>query len=633
MKKIFELTVFLTLLWTAAAPAWAQGSAVSLPEVVVTADSAEAADAAERSLTVPGAAAAKEAMQKVPGGVAVVDKADYATGRASTPQDILGWVPGLHVQQRDTSSLESRISIRGSGLQRTFHLRGILLLQDGIPLNNADGGGEAQRIEPLAVDYTEVFRGGNALRYGAATLGGAINFVSPTGHTADPFQTRFEGGSFGYIRSQMSFGNVSGPWDIYGSVSQFKQDGFRVHTDQDNYSVYTNTGYRWTDSAETRVYFTYVNAKSKLAGGLTKAQMNADPEQANAANLTLNYKRDFEYLRAAVKTTLRQDDGRLELIGYWSMFDLHHPIFQVIDQDTDDRGAEIRYVNEGELWGRENEFVIGLSGAIGTVDDDRYTSVGGTPAGRVGENDNTAVNGTLYAEDRFYFADRWAVVAGLQLLHSTRDMQDYYFVNGDDSGKKVYRAANPKAGLLFDVTPEVQLFGNYNRSYEPPSFSEMSTPTGDFRPNKGQVSDTFEIGSRGSADRFNWDVTWYRSVIDNELLSLNNAAGTALGTINAPSETVHQGVELGAGAVLLDKVAVSGGAGQSDSLVLRTLYNLSDFRFDGDPVFNDNQLPSFPEHFFKAELLYKHPSGLYLGPNMEQIFDRYPIDMANTFYA
>nr|MBP9733986.1 TonB-dependent receptor [Candidatus Omnitrophota bacterium] len=42
---------------------------------------------------------------------------------------------------------------------------------------------------------------------------------------------------------------------------------------------------------------------------------------------------------------------------------------------------------------------------------------------------------------------------------------------------------------------------------------------------------------------------------------------------------------------------------------------------------------SFPEHFFKAELLYKHPSGLYLGPNMEQIFDRYPIDMANTFYA
>ena len=85
MKKIFELTVFLTLLWTAAAPAWAQGSAVSLPEVVVTAVSAVAADAAERSLTVPGAAAAKEAMQKVPGGVAVVDKADYATGRASTP--------------------------------------------------------------------------------------------------------------------------------------------------------------------------------------------------------------------------------------------------------------------------------------------------------------------------------------------------------------------------------------------------------------------------------------------------------------------------------------------------------------------------------------------------------------------
>jgi iron complex outermembrane receptor protein len=643
MKKIIALWIVSSLIISAAGPGWAAGrnedrtaasqsAAAVLPEVVVSADKEG------KSLTVPTAAGAKADAAKTPGGVSVVSRSDYATGRASTPQDMLGWVPGLHVQQRDTASLESRISMRGSGLQRTFHLRGILLLQDGIPLNNADGGGDAQRIEPLATEYTEVFRGGNALRYGAATLGGAINFVSPTGHTADPFQVRFEGGSFGYIRSQMSFGNVSGPWDLYASVSQFKQDGFRDHTDQDNYTVYTNAGYRWTDSAETRAYFTYINAHSKLGGGLTKAQLNADPEQANTANLALNYKRDFEYMRAALKTTLKQGDQRLEFTGYWSLYDLHHPIFQVIHQDTDDWGAEVRYTSEGELWGREHAFTAGLSGAIGFVDDDRYTNSGGSTAGRVGENDNTAKNGVVYLEDRLELIDRWTLVSGIQLLYASRDMQDYYFVNGDDSGETIYRAANPKVGLLYDLigssgeAESVQLFTNYNRSYEPPSFSEMSTPTGDFRPNKGQVSDTFEAGVRGDQGRFGWDATFYHSTIDNELLSLNNAAGTALGTINAPSETVHQGIELGASAVVLERIGTVS-QDKADPLTLRTLYNWNDFRFDGDPVFRDNQLPSFPEHFFKAELMYNHPSGLYLGPNMEQIFDRYPIDMANTFFA
>ena len=43
-----------------------------------------------------------------------------------------------------------------------------------------------ERLEPLAARYVEVYRGPNALQYGAATLGGAINFVSPTGRSAPP---------------------------------------------------------------------------------------------------------------------------------------------------------------------------------------------------------------------------------------------------------------------------------------------------------------------------------------------------------------------------------------------------------------------------------------------------------------
>lgn len=74
----------------------------------------------------------------------------------------------------------SRLSIRGYGLSRGFHLRGINLLQDGIPFNFSDGSGDFQEIDPLILQHVEVYRGGNDLRYGAASLGGAINMATPT---------------------------------------------------------------------------------------------------------------------------------------------------------------------------------------------------------------------------------------------------------------------------------------------------------------------------------------------------------------------------------------------------------------------------------------------------------------------
>ncbi|MCG3177132.1 MAG: Vitamin B12 transporter BtuB [Candidatus Omnitrophica bacterium] len=616
-------------LWAAVSPALAAGSdnkTTVLPTVTVKGQQ-------QGSTVAPDSDAAAVQLKRIPGGVSLVRREDIERGRSSTPQDLLGWVPGLHVQQRDTSSLESRISVRGSGLQRTFHLRGLTLLQDGVPLNQTDGGGDAQRFEPLAIAYTEVYRGGNALRYGSTTLGGAVNFVSPTGYTADPFQARIEGGSFGTVHSQVSSGQVIGPWDYYVSVSQFKQDGYRDHTAQDNYTVMTNSGYKINDSVETRVYTTYLKALSKLGGSLTKSQMRTNPEQANAANVSLNYKRDIEYARLASKTTFTSGERKIDLIGHWSSYELFHPIFQVIYGEDDDWGAEVRYTDANELFGRPNELIVGLSGAVGYDDQDRYTNSGGLPTSRTAQTDSIAEQALLYAEDRFTVVDRLTVVGGGQLLYAERDVNDQFFANGDDSGQVVYRAFNPKIGLVYDLTETSQLFTGYNQSFEPPSFSEMTTPAADFRPNKAQVSKTLEGGARGQEDRWNWDVTLYHSWIDNELLSLNDATGTALGTINAPSETIHKGLELGAGVRLLDRLIVSSDAPETDRVIGRVLYNWSDFSFNGDPVYGDNQLPAFPEHFFKAEVLYEHPSGVYLGPNLEQSFERYPIDFANTFFA
>src|SRR3546814_10629295 len=81
-------------------------------------------------------------------------------------------------------------------------MRGITLLQDGIPINLADDNGDFQELDPQVFERIEVYRGANALSMGGSTLGGAINAVTPTGRTAPRFEFRLDGGSFSTIRGK-----------------------------------------------------------------------------------------------------------------------------------------------------------------------------------------------------------------------------------------------------------------------------------------------------------------------------------------------------------------------------------------------------------------------------------------------
>ena len=102
------------------------------------------------------------------------------------------------------------------------------------------------------------------------------------------------------------------------------------------------------------------------------------------------------------------------------------------------------------------------------------------------------------------------------------------------------------------------------------------------------------------------------------------------GVLNA-DRTIHQGLELGLGAGLAEGIFMP--EKNPDRLRLRLAYTYSDFHFDNDAAFGDNQLPGAPEHYARAELRYEHPDGYYVAPNIEAVPDGYPVDMANSLYS
>jgi iron complex outermembrane receptor protein len=614
--RLFRATKFAVLMGSMSGAAFAE-EAATLKTIEVVGNASETP-----ALTVPTIDDIRAILGQMAGGVSVVDAESYKTGRASTLQDALGYSAGVFVQPRFGSE-ESRLSIRGSGIQRTFHLRGIQLLQDGVPINQADGGGDFQAVEPLAARYIEVYRGANALQYGSSTLGGAINFVTPTGYDAAPLQARAEIGSFDYARLQGSAAGVSGPVDYFASVSHFFQEGFRDHAQQDNNRLFGNVGYRLNPNLETRFYFSAVDSDSELPGNLTKAQLKTNPSAANAGNVSGNQKRDIKLYRLANKTTWQAGGTRIDGSVFFAQKDLFHPIFQVLDQHILDYGADLRLTQSGTLSGHANRLTLGITVQRNETEDDRFVNVGGQPGARTNKLDQTVNTAILFAENQYRITTDWALIAGAQAMRTTRVQEDRFPANGlnNDARDKTYRGFSPKLGFLYDYAPKVQFFGNVSRSFEPPSFSELASGI-TIAPTlaDAQKATTFEIGTRGTLGMAEWDVALYHARIKDELLTLqdpNNPGATT--TVNA-DKTIHQGIELGLNLAL------------GQAFLLRNAYQFNDFKFDNDPNLGDNELAGIPRHFYRGELLYRK-GDFFAGPNVEWSPGDYYIDHRNTFKA
>lgn len=630
------------------------GAPKKLPDVVVRGSQL-------LPLTLPTLAVSRREIARIPGGAAVTDAERYKTQRVSNLRDALGLTPGVYVQSRFGAE-EARLSIRGSGIQRTFHGRGIVLLQDGFRLNETDGGFDFQAIEPLVFSHIETYRGANALRYGATTLGGAINFISPTGYTAPLSTVRGEIGSYGYRRGLASVAGHNGNFDGYFALTYSGLDGFRDHARQSNTRLFSNVGWKWSPALESRLYIYAAHSDSYLPGSLTKQRLNSNPRAADPANVVRIDKRDFDYFRVGLRNVFQQDDHLIEAAFSWAYKDLDHPIFNIltptfatgpgtIDLQSNNYLADLRYTYSGDVFSRRNRLTVGFNFAYAVGEDSRFENLPFTEVRgrRFADGTEKSQNLEVYFENEHALFPKLALIAGFQAVEAERNFTDHYLLDGNGSRDQTYSAICPKVGLRYDFLDTASAFINFSRSFEPPSFGEIKV----FRPSAGppvfprrmpiittqplaeQTAWTLEVGTRGEYKFLSWDLAWYHSWVENEQLALNDSAGNPLGTINA-DKTIHHGVEFGLQARLwqnlLDTPAEAD-ASPKDQLVLRQSYLFQHFAFDNDRVYGDRRLAGLPRHFYRAELQYEHSCGFYIGPTFEWSPEKYPIDHANTFYA
>jgi iron complex outermembrane receptor protein len=625
-----------------------------------------------------GAATVQERFDALPGGASIVPQRDFPDTANLTVSRALSSAPGVVVQDFFGGNDQPRIQIRGSGLQQNPVERGILMLQNGLPINRADGSYIVGFANPRQAESIEVYRGYLANRLGATVLGGALNFISPTGSTQPGVQAFTAFGSFGQRTAAAQAGFKQGNYDGLIEYDFSRRDGYRVYNDSERSSFSGNVGIKHNENVSTRVFAGYTDLGFDVAGPLSRTEMLTNPRQVHTGPKVIggvatspgpNVLRDVP----------RRDASQF-LVGSRTTgtFGPHLIDFAVGYTKTDDTfrfpiSSSIRVTNGSDFTALTRYAFNPMNAVLplfettaqittGSADRANYINQAGVQGLMFGQSELSATTIALYSALNIPFWEAYTLSPSIAYANATRDNNDTYggavrpwsrfnplnpnmlaqngsFATQSTTYSRSYDGWTPALALSYRPDRVHTLFAAVSGSFEPPTHDDLlatanSTPNSSpgFGPGnvqgpafvipnlKAQTATTVEGGWRGRTDRYSWDAVVYYSWLKNELLSLRDSSGAPLGAINA-NRTSHLGVETAAGVKLTEMWSA------------RVAYTYQEFLFDNDPIRGNNRLAGAPRHLLNGTLQFQPIEPLRLQANLKWVPQKTPVDNMNSLYT
>lgn len=585
----------------------------------------------------------KAELKNVAGGTNLIEL-DKLPARQATLQDALGFEAGVIMQSFFGGNDQPRLNIRGSGVQSNPVNRGIQLLYDGLPINAADGSFIIGFLDPKAAEMISVHRGANGLRYGATTLGGAINLISRNG-TSSPTNLRVEYGNDNRIGAGVQIAGQEEELDYFASLSTDSYDGYRNHSESKRTNFAGNLGYSFAKNIYNRTYLNISDNYFDIPFVVTKAQALANPKQVLGDGNTpldklLNvYKRnpfrDSQQVRLANKTRISDENALHEIGVYYQGVDdtftdpLNHNV-----SESKDYGLEYAYTVNTDILSENDNILISASMNQSDIDRNYFANnpENGERLQKFGSQTLQANNAIIALQWQAELSEQFQMIAAGQWVHSNRDVSDNTAMNLNQD--KSYSSFNPKLGFNFLPSDTLRFFANVSKTAEAPTFWELvSTKVSPKKPQMAaislndlakQSSSTFEIGTTGELDNVQWNLSLYRTKVEDELISVVSDFAVNGTTKNYQDSTIHQGIELELKAQFSDNFLNTG-----TKVASKVVYNYNDFYFDGGQ-YQDNQIAGISKHLLQAELSFTTDSGIYIAPNILWQPEETAVDHANS---
>lgn len=506
----------------------------------------------------------------LPIAIDVVDMEDIQTGQLQMQlSESLIRVPGITAQNRNNQAQDPQISTRGFGSRSAFGVRGVRVYVDGIPLTMPDGQGQPGVVDLSAIRSIEVMRGPFSALYGNSS-GGVIQMF-----TENAPKTPEVGGTvmFGSYDTKRQILNAAGSLDgveYLFNVSNFETDGYRDHNSGQKEQATAKFKFNISDDTKLTTLVNWFDQEAQDPLGLTRAVAFSDPESAGVGAIASNTRVYRSHAQAGFNLDHKfSENNSINLITYVGTREneqyLALPSSPPVNANgraseisREFWGTDLRWNNQGTIADKAYSVSLGVNYGKSTDDrldinaDNGVKRVLGTPFSLNRSEENISTNFDRYIQGKLSASENVDIHAGLRRTKIKLTVNDKFTSgassNGDNSGSVTYNKTTPVIGATWKVNPQLNLYANYGKGFETPTFIEAgfnslavnATPNLSLKPS---VSENFEIGAKTFiTDNTLANLTLYYVNTKDEIIT--SASGGGRNVFANAGKTKRTGVEL-----------------------------------------------------------------------------------------
>ncbi|MDO9366036.1 MAG: TonB-dependent receptor [Methylotenera sp.] len=517
----------------------------------------------ERIVTAPIVVTATRVEQNsfdLPVAIDVVEKEDIQNGQLQMLlSESLIRVPGITAQNRNNQAQDPQISSRGFGSRSAFGVRGIRVYVDGIPLTMPDGQGQPGIVDLSAIKSIEVMRGPFSALYGNSS-GGVIQMLSE-----DAPKTLEVGGTvmFGSDDTKRQVMNAAGTAENIEyllNVSNFETDSYRDHGTGQKEAATAKFKINISDATKLTALVNWFDQKAEDPLGLTRAVAFSEPTSAGVGAVGSNTRVYRSHTQVGFNLSHAfSENNAINLMTYvgtreneqYLSLPSADPVFangRASEISRDFWGTDLRWDNNGNVLNRPYNISLGLN--YGKSEDARRdinadngvkrpaNISGNANYGLNRDEDNISTNFDQYIQGKLSVLDNIDIHAGARHTKVKLEVKDNFIsgtsANGNNSGNVEYQKTTPVIGVVWKVTPTFNLYANYGKGFETPTFIEaaFSSTAAGATPNlnlKPSESRNYELGAKAFiSDNTQANLNLFRITTEDELIISSQSSGRSV---------------------------------------------------------------------------------------------------------
>ena len=600
MRFKLSITLIIALIFTMPPFIWAEEEkeeeVIELGEVVVTATKME------------------KKVKDITAAVYVITEEDIKQTDARNVEEVLQKVPGVFTEDKYHAEYNV-VSFRGVGLH-THVTRGILILVDGISINEAMGRVDFEGIDLENVEKIEVIKGPVSALYGPNGISGVINIVTKKAPAKSESEIKASVGSFDTSKITANAGGRIGRLGLRLNATDYFTHGYRKRNSYETDKVGVKLDVDLHQCGDLGFSMDYITSEKDVTGPLDTEQF----ESRSRENTKDFAKGDIDIMRLGI-THKKAWEKNLDLTTNLYLRNKEHEGGYADTFTSEDEldlyGGEVRLRKSFGLLGRKNSLILGISADREEGDSKTYDlDANGNKANLTKEGKSIYKIIGYYIQDDYNIFDPLKLSLGVRYDRVQYDWKDRFLGDGDSSDSTSTSAWSPKFGLAYTPIENLTLFGNIGKGFNPPKIPQLFAGTAANPDLEPEYLTNYEVGLRGqNFERLDYQISFFwmefkDQIVEDEVTGIYENIG----------DTRHEGIETAVDLKLFK------------GLMLSANYAYLIAKFDNHPDYSDNYLRKTPKHQVGTGLRYTHPGGFTGNINLKWI-DEYYMDNeeANTY--